>query len=251
MDLGFGEHNHQVGSATAQALLSGAQAQEQSLDAELAKFDKLLEDEDGLEALRQRRLRELQSTHAQRQQWKAMGHGTYHELVPSNNTNDVAKEFFAVSKASDRLLVHFYRPSTRLCDVFHAHLSKLAPKHLETRFVKINVEGCDDTTGNGNGSGAAYLVEKLGIVVMPTLLLVKNRKAIHHVRGFDELGGSDDFSPNVLAYVLGAHHGILDLRDEEEVAEDVLQHQGINKMTIRKGKAAKKGTYDDEDDEFE
>jgi Thioredoxin len=196
--------------------------------------------------LRQKRLKELQSQHAKQKQWKALGHGTYQELAPSNNTNDVAKEFFEASKESERMVVHFYRPSTRLCDIFHAHLSKLAPKHLETRFVKINVEGCDVE----NGGGASYLVEKLGVVVMPTLVLIKNRQAFHHVRGFDELGGTDDFSANMLAYVLGKHHGILDLRDDEEVSEDVLQYQGIHKLTIRKGKSAKKGYYDDADDEF-
>jgi hypothetical protein len=217
------------------------------LDAELAKYDRLLEDDDALEQLRQKRILELQQNHAKQQQWKAMGHGTYHELSPSNNTNDITKEFFQASKDSERLVVHFYRPTTRSCDVFHAHLSQLAPKHLETKFLKINVEGCDQE----QGGGASYLVEKLGIVVMPTLVLIKNRKAFHHIRGFDELGGTDDFSINVLAYILGKHHGILNIRDDEEVSDDVLRHQGINKLTIRKGESAKKGYYDDEDDEFE
>jgi hypothetical protein len=54
-------------------------------------------------------------------------------------------------------------------------------------------------------------VEKLGIVVMPTLLLVKDRKAIHHIRGFDELGDTDEFSTNALGYVLG-QYGVLDPR---------------------------------------
>ncbi|KAG7358258.1 thioredoxin [Nitzschia inconspicua] len=248
MDLGFGDRNNEIGQATAQALLTGAQVQEQSLDAELTKFDRLLDDDDALETLRQKRLEELQSTYTKQQKWKSLGHGTYQELTSGgSNTNDVAKDFFQASKESERLVVHFYRPSTRLCDVFHAHLSKLAPKHLETRFVKINVEGCDAQ----EGSGASYLVEKLGIVVMPTLVLIKNRQAFHHIRGFDEFGGNEDFSSNVLAYVLGKNHGILDLRDDEEVSDEVLQYQGINKMTIRKIKSAKKGYYDDEEDEFE
>jgi hypothetical protein len=248
MDLGFGDRNHEIGQATANVLMTGALAQEQTLDAELANYDRLLGDDEALEALRQKRILELQGNHAKQQQWKALGHGTYQELSPSNHTHDVVKEFFQASKDSERLVVHFYRPSTRLCDVFHAHLSALAPKHLETKFLKINVEGC---TNHEQGSGALYLVEKLGIVIMPTLVLIKNRKAFHHIRGFDELGGTDDFSASLLAYVLGKHHGILDLRDDEEVSEDVLQHRGINKLTVREGKSAKKGYYDDKDDEFE
>jgi hypothetical protein len=250
MDLGFGDRNNEIGQATANALLTGALTQEQSLDAELANYDRLLNDDDALEQLRQKRILELQQNHAKLQQRKALGHGTYQELSPSNHTNDVAKEFFQACKDSERLVVHFYRPSTRLCDVFHAHLSKLAPKHLETKFLKINVEGCDQEQGGG---ACNYLVEKLGIVIMPTLVLIKNRQAFHHIQGFDELGGTDDFSASVLAYVLGKYHGILDLRDDEEVSEDVLKHRGINRLTTRKGTTAKKGCYnqDDDDDEFE
>ncbi|KAL3903035.1 MAG: hypothetical protein SGARI_005559, partial [Bacillariaceae sp.] len=108
----------------------------------------------------------------------------------------------------------------------------------------INVEGCD----HQGGGGASFLVERLGVVVMPTLVLVKDRKAFHHIRGFDEFGGDEEFSANALAHVLG-NHGVTDLRDDEEVSEEVLQRKGINKVQIKKG--AKKGYYGDDDDEFE
>ena len=245
MDLGFGERNQEIGQATAQALLQGAAAQEQTLEAELTQYDRLLDDEDALEDLRRKRIQQLQKQHANNKKWRELGHGSYEELGSGStqgDARDVAKEFFQAAKESERMVVHFYRPSTRICDVFHAHLAKLAPKHLETRFVKINVEGCDH-----DGGGASFLVERLGVVVMPTLVLVKDRKAFHHIRGFDEFGGSEDFSVNTLAFVLG-NHGVTDLRDEEEVSDEVLQSKGINKLSIRKG--AKKGHYD-EDDEFE
>lgn len=234
MDLGFGYRNQEVGSATAQALLQGAQAQEESLNAELAQYDKLLEDEDGLEALRQKRLAQLQKQHSQHHKWKELGHGEYVELGGGHDARDVAKEFFEASKASDRLVIHFYRPTTRYCDAFHAHLSKLAPKHMETRFLKINVQDCDH-----QGGGASFLVERLGVVVMPTLVLIKDRKAFHHMVGFDELG-SEDFSEQALAYVLGTH-GVIDPRDDEEVSEEILKAKGINSIRIRKG--ARSGYY--------
>jgi hypothetical protein len=230
MDLGFGSHNQQVGSATARALLQGAQMQEESLNAEMAQFDKLLDDEEGLEQIRQRRLAQLQKRHSQMQKWKDLGHGSYVELGGGQDARDVAKDFFDATKTSDRLVVHFYRPSTRLCDVFHAHLSKIAPKHLETRFVKINVEDCDH-----QGGGASFLVDKLGVVVMPTLVLVKERRAFHHMTGFDEVGGNEDFSEQALAYVLGKH-GVIDPRDDEEVPEEVLKaSKGVNSIRIHKG----------------
>jgi hypothetical protein len=232
MDLGFGRNNQQVGNAAAKALLKGTQVQEQALEAELAQFDKLLDDDEAMEELRKKRLAKMQQQHTQRLKWKELGHGSYEELGGGsrNDARDVNKAFFEASKESDRMVVHFYRPSTRYCDVFHAHLAKLAPKHMETRFVKINVEDCDH-----QGGGASFLVQRLNIIVMPTLILVKDRKVVHDIRGFDEVGGSEDFSANMLACVLGTY-GILDVLEEEEMDEEVLQAKGINNIRIQRGR---------------
>mmetsp|Transcript_41392 Transcript_41392/g.99143 ORF Transcript_41392/g.99143 Transcript_41392/m.99143 type:complete len:261 (+) Transcript_41392:175-957(+) len=259
MDLGFGSKNQDVGQAAASALLRGAEAQEQQVEGEMLVYDRLLNrgggggndvdvDDDidgGLQAIRQRRLRQLQQQQSQNKKWKDLGHGTYTELGSGSGggtTTDIAKEFFQTTKESDRVVIHFYRPTTRACDVFHALLSKLAPKHLETKFVKINVEGADQE----NGTSASFLVEKLGVLIMPTLVLVKDRKVIHHLRGFDELGGTEDVSPQMLAHVLGVF-GVTDMKDDEEVPEEVLKAKGINSIKINR-KGAKKGIYDDEYD---
>ncbi|CAN6880964.1 hypothetical protein Bca4012_080889 [Brassica carinata] len=61
-----------------------------------------------------------------------------------------------------------------------AHI--LAKQHIETRFVKIQAEK------------SPFLAEKLKIVVLPTLALIKNTKVDDYVVGFNELGGRDDFS---------------------------------------------------------
>jgi len=245
MNLGFGDKNQEIGEATANALMLGAEAHDRGLDTQLARYDRLLDDEDALEDLRQKRIQEMKKHYLQQQKYRDLGHGTYTELGfgSTHDSRDIAREFFRMSKESDRIVFHFYRASTRYCDVFHAQLAKLAEKHLETKFVKINVEGCDCN----EGSGASFLVERLGVVVMPTLVLVKDRKAFHHIRGFDELGGTDDFSTNLLAHVLGTH-GVTDLRDDEEMSEEFLRERGINTIRIRKG--AKKGGFSDLD-EFE
>ena len=244
MDLGFGANNQKIGAAVAGALLQGTKAQEDNIEAELARYDRLLEDDEGLEELRRQRIAQMQKQHSQQQKYRDLGHGTYEELGGGHDARDVARDFFQASKDSERMIVHFYRPTTRYCDVFHAHLAKLAPKHMETKFVKVNVEGCDV-----EGGGASYLVDKLGIVVMPTLLLVKNRQAFHHIRGFDEMGGTEDFSTNTLAFVLG-RHGIIDTRDDEEVPEDIFKMQGVNSIRVNKG--ARRGYHYGEDaDEFE
>ena len=193
MDLGFGKKNQIIGDALAKQFDKSAKVQEQAINEEISKYDALLHAGDStLEQIRERRLVQMKKAQEQKQKWKAAGHGVYSAIGEGQNGEDSAKEFFDASKASERLVVHFHRPSTRICDVFHAHLEKVAARHLETRFIKINVDQVSED--GASGSGAAYLVEKLGIIVMPTILIIKDRKAVHHIRGFDELGGTEDFS---------------------------------------------------------
>lgn len=61
------------------------------------------------------------------------------------------------------------------------------------QFAKINAEK------------SPYLVEKLNVYMMPTLLLIKDGQTVHHIRGFDEFGGSDRFSTDVFAFVLSSY----------------------------------------------
>lgn len=53
--------------------------------------------------------------------------------------------------------------------VMDKHLRILAKQHIETRFVKINAEK------------SPFLAEKLKIVVLPTLALIKNAKVDDYV----------------------------------------------------------------------
>lgn len=241
MDLGFGKGNQAVGNAAAQAILQTAQAQEAAVQAELDRYDALLEaDDEALEALRAKRLAAMKEEHAKQQRWASLGHGTYSELGGGQNAKDVAREFFDAAKQSERMVVHFYRSSTRLCDVFHKHLEKLAPQHKETRFVKINVENCDK-----EGGGAAFLVERLGIVIMPTLVIVKKREAVHHIRGFDELGCSEDFSTKALEYVLGVH-GAIYQPEGQDVPPELLDVQGVNRVRLRHLGSDRRRYHDEE-----
>ena len=261
MDLGFGNSNQVVGSATANAVLAATQAQEAAIQSEISKYDALLESNDTeLEALRERRIAQMKQAAEQKRKWLENGHGVYSDLLASGGGSaqhggDVAKAFFEAAKQSNRMVVHFHRPTTRSCDVFHAALEKLASKHPETRFLKLNVEGCDDVREGGSGVGAKYLVEKLGIVVMPTLLIVKDRKAAHQLRGFDELGGREDFTASELAYVLGGHE-VLTRKDDEEVAPGFGEGSGggivgVNSLRMKfgGGRGVRSGGYDDYDED--
>ncbi|OEL34951.1 Thioredoxin domain-containing protein 9-like protein [Dichanthelium oligosanthes] len=152
-------------------VLSAAKAVEDKLDEEIAALDRL--DPDDIEALRERRIQQMRRAAERRAKWHTLGHGEYAELPE--------KEFFSAAKASERLVCHFYRDNWP-CKVVDRHLSILAKQHVETRFIKVHAEK------------APFLTEKLRIVVLPTLAIVKNAKVEDYVVGFDELGGKDDFS---------------------------------------------------------
>lgn len=250
MDLGFGKKNQIIGDALAKQLDKTAKAQEQQIVEEINRYDALLDAGDSeLELLRERRLAQMKKAQEQRQKWRAAGHGVYSAIGEGQQGADAAKEFFDASKESELMIVHFHRPSTRLCDIFHAHLEKLAAKHLEARFVKINVDQVSED--GASGSGAAYLVEKLGIVIMPTIVIIKNRKAVHHIRGFDELGGSEDFSTNVLEWVIGAHGGIK-VPEGQEMPEELNpgSNKGVNgiKMSKRYAGGRRGGVREDQNE---
>ncbi|KAJ7013421.1 hypothetical protein D5086_002628 [Populus alba] len=153
-------------------VLTVAKAVEDKIDEEISALDRL--DLDDIEVLRERRLQQMKKMAEKRSRWISLGHGEYTE-IPSE------KDFFSVVKASDRVVCHFYRDNWP-CKVMDKHMSILAKQHVETRFVKIHAEK------------SPFLAEKLKIVVLPTLALIKNTKVDDYVVGFDELGGTDEFN---------------------------------------------------------
>ncbi len=60
------------------------------------------------------------------------------------------------------------------------HLEALAPVHLQTRFLRMDVEH------------APFLVSKLGIKVLPCVIAFVNGVGVDRVVGFEGLGFSED-----------------------------------------------------------
>ena len=188
-------------------------------------------DEDTFEELRQRRRLELQKKMRSEQDLRQLGHGVYSEM------NDT-KDFFNAAKKSSKMCVHFYRGVTPRCQIVDAHFSQLAQKHVETRFIKVDVEK------------NPFLVERLGIILIPTIVLCKDGKTDHSIRGFDEFGGTDDFSTTDMAYVLSTY-GMLNF-DEADRSEEISNRSnkaGLNSMRLN---CIRAGEYDDmaDDDDF-
>lgn len=210
-------------------LLSAAQVIEQQVDSHLETLDRAMKDEDEMEVLRQRRLAKIKESQKQKQDWIASGHGGYEELADE-------AEFFAACKKSANVVCHFYRSSTPRCQIVDKHLALLAPRHIEARFVKIDAER------------SVFLVERLRIKVMPTICIAKNGKTIDYIAGFDDLGGADDFSTEMLEWRI-ARAGIL------EYSGDLLTppSSGSKGKTSILGRGPKKtirdGTGDDSSDD--
>merc|ERR1712111_34754 len=95
-----------MGAILGEQLLNAAKIMEEQVDQEIRDLEKL--DEDDLEAIRRRKLDMMKKMQEKKSEWKAAGHGEYSEIPEE-------KEFFTVTKGSDKCVVHFYRDETFRC----------------------------------------------------------------------------------------------------------------------------------------
>uniref|UniRef100_A0A3Q3GU08 Thioredoxin domain-containing protein 9 n=1 Tax=Labrus bergylta TaxID=56723 RepID=A0A3Q3GU08_9LABR len=156
-------------------LEQSAKLVEESVDAQLSKLNDM--DEDDLDRLKERRLEALKKA-------PETEAGITRE-IPSE------KEFFGEVKDTKNVVCHFYRNSTFRCKILDKHLAILAKKHVETKFLKLNVEK------------APFLTERLHIKIIPTLALLLDGKTKDYVVGFTDLGNTDEFPTEMLEWRLG------------------------------------------------
>jgi hypothetical protein len=147
------------------------------------------------------------------------------------------------------------------------HLALLAKKHLETKFVKVMKRALHGVESSAaaflahpqslrlshaplqiHAEKSPYLTDKLKILVLPTLALIKSEKTVDYVVGFGELGNTDEFGTNVLAERLG-RAGLIKFEVNEEYGVSCgmpRPRRDVWQSTIRKG-----GDPDDEDSDFD
>uniref|UniRef100_A0A2A4JT03 Thioredoxin domain-containing protein 9 n=1 Tax=Heliothis virescens TaxID=7102 RepID=A0A2A4JT03_HELVI len=198
-----------------QLLHQVASNMEKQLDSEIERLETL--DSSDLEAIRQQRIAEMKKRAKAKQEWIANGHGDYTEI-------DGEKEFFTVCNKSENVVCHFYKNDTPRCKIVDMHLKILAKRHVETRFVKLDVER------------APFLTGRLKIRVIPTIGLVKDNKTKDFIVGFTDLGNRDDFSTDMLEWRIARsevieYNGDLLVPPEEARKARMLQIQ--SKKTIR------------------
>jgi len=176
-----------IGYHLAAKVFEEAAMSEKKLDDAIEKLDGLTKDD--FDALRRKRLQQLKARSEQEMEWRRLGHGKYEDCADE-------KAFFEEVKTSDRVVCHFYSNVGKHTELMDKHLRDLAPKHLETRFIRI----C--------GENSPFLVERLSVVLMPTLIVTKDAATVDRLEGFDELGGTDKFTLEMLERRLSKRGGI-------------------------------------------
>lgn len=158
-----------------------------------------------------------------------LGHGEYTELPGE-------KELFDSTKKSERIVCHFYRDTTMRCKIVDKHLEIIARKHLETKFVKLNVDR------------APFITERLNIKILPTIVSMIDNIVKDRIVGFTELGNHDEFSTEVLEWRLG-RAGAIDYKGDLTSPPDDPEKKKTINLFGKKNKTIRGGTNHDDDDD--
>lgn len=214
-------------AALEENLLKVTKVIEKQVDAVIEQIDNL--DTNDLEQIRKDRIKALQKKEEQKRIWLSNDHGKYEELPEE-------KMFFDIIKKSENVVIHFYRDSTPRCLIVDKHLKILAPNHIETRFTKLNAEKCP------------FLVEKLKIKTIPTIVLVQNATMVDKIVGFTQLGNRDDFSTEVLEWRI-AQNNIINYEGDLSTPPDNQTTKTVTKDIS--GRKIRDGIYNQDDDELD
>ncbi|CAI5445345.1 unnamed protein product [Caenorhabditis angaria] len=158
-------------------LIRAAQVMEEQIDQEMNKLENL--EEDDLEAIRRKRMDQIKKAQKSKQDMISNGHGKYEEVADE-------KEFFEATKKSDKVVCLFYLPGNFRCKIVDKHFEILARKYVGTRFIHVNAEKVH------------FLTTRLNIRVIPTIAIIVKQKTVDYIRGFDELGGKDEFTTETM-----------------------------------------------------
>lgn len=134
-----------------------------------------LEDDDDLSGLREQRLQQLHQEMTRAKTMKEAGTGHYTEIKDEKSIMDI-------TTSTKLVVVHFAKSDFGRCGVMDGHLEYLAPRHFDTRFVKINVDN------------APFLVTKLKVQILPCVISFIDGLGVDRILGFEGLGNGDKFT---------------------------------------------------------
>ncbi|KNA08136.1 hypothetical protein SOVF_165340 [Spinacia oleracea] len=158
-------------------------------------LDELMDDPE-LERLHAERIAALQKEAEKRQEMKKQGHGEYRDITEGDFLGEVT--------ASELVICHFYHREFYRCKIMDKHLKALAPKYLDTKFLKLDAEN------------APFFISKLGIKTLPCVILFRKGIAGDRLVGFQDVGGKDDFPTRRLENLLIKKGMIKDKEKEDE-----------------------------------
>lgn len=151
-----------------------------------------LEDAEDLSDWRERRIAQLKLRRKQEDMYRKQGGGTYEEVDE--------KVFFDIVTTAERTICHFYHKEFDRCKIVDLHLNKIAEAHVESRFLKVNCEK------------AQFLVAKLEIRVLPTIVVFLKGIASKSIVGFAEFGSKDTFKTETLERLLYRYSALQTIR---------------------------------------
>ena len=182
-----------------------------------------LVDDPELERIHRERMQALKEESEKRMKKTQKGHGTFVEVQEA--------DFLPNVTGSDNCVVHFFHKDFERCRIVDRHLAELARRHFDTRFFKINAVE------------APFFVDKLGVKVLPCVLMFQNGIAIDRIVGFEGLGGKDDFTTSALEKKL-LEKDIVKMKPREDADLDAYRNQIVNRGLYDLGS-------DDEDSDFD
>lgn len=149
------------------------------------------EEENGhLQKYRESRMQEIASQMKDiRRNVESEGYGRVETLL---NEQSVLQ----LTTSNKYVVLHFFHKDFKKCSIMDSKLSILAEKHLQTKFLRIDVED------------APFLVTKLSVKVLPVVILYINGIESNRLIGFEKLNfqpNQEDFDINSLENFLYAN----------------------------------------------
>ena len=194
-------------------------------DAVLALLEEETSNDPAVSHLREARLQQLATELKISKQLRNEGYGTYARLTDE-------KALMELTTSTEYCVVHFYKPDFNRCRIMDGHIEALAPIHLSTRFLKIDVEH------------APFLVTKLNIKVLPCVIAFVEGVSADRIVGFEGLGFSGDSFKTAELEKRLVGCGVL-----EKVQG--IESGAINCVPVMKGQAEPKSNKVDDDDDDE
>jgi len=157
------------------------------------------------------------------------GHGELSEVAE--------KEFLPEVTTTATVVAHFYHQEFERCRIMDKHLSLLAKKYFDTKFIKVSAPD------------APFFVSKLQIQVLPCVLFFRDGVCFDRLVGFEDVGGKDDYRTEKLEKILLKAGVIASPEERESDSED--EEEEIRRAAMSRVLRGGAKYTDDEDSDFE